>query len=34
MANRMGPDITVDGKLPLEQRIKQVQKITDSWDRM
>lgn len=29
MAKRMGADITVNAKLPLEQRIKQVQEITD-----
>lgn len=29
MARRMGADVTIDGNLPLEQRIKQVQEITD-----
>jgi L-iditol 2-dehydrogenase len=29
MAKRMGADITINGKLPLEQRIKQVQEVTD-----
>ena len=29
MAKRMGADVIIDGKLPLEQRLQQVQEITD-----
>ncbi len=31
MARRMGADITINGKLPFEQRLKQVQEVTDGF---
>ena len=31
MAKRMGADMTINGKLPFEQRLKQVQEVTDGF---